>query len=722
MALADAPPAPAPADRDAYEQAAARAGRGAEAQVKLALWCEAHGLTAERLKHLARAVLTDPANATARGLMGLVAYGGRWASPDEVSRKVGSDAERAAVIRQYLDRRAATPDTADAQYQLALWCEQNGLKAEAVAHLRAVVRLDPNSERAWKRLGYRKQGGRWVIPEQLAAEKAEADAQRKADRHWRPLLEKWRGALADRSKTRREEALAALDAVTDPRAVPVVWSVFATGEPSRQAVATRVLANIDGPNASRALAVLAVFGRDPEARRAASEALVRRDPREFAELLAGFLRDKVKYEVKPVDGPGKVGELVVQGEKANVKRLYTPMAPPLSDPNDVLRFDENGQPLLARTVGMFLYTPPASRRARAIASAMGGGWPSVSSTLANPGAVSSALSQAGLDAAQSLRFGNAWANNANSGSGPPFLPYTPNPAETYGLERGRVYLMPEVAVTPLGQVAADAERSAQAAKEQLERDAGAIDRHNAQIGETNRRATTILARFAGRDLGEDRDAWRAWATDMVGYAFVAQRASQEKPTVIEQVPIDFQPQAQANLAVGPPVASAALPHNACFGAGTPVRTLDGPRPIERVQPGDQVLVQDPKTGALSYQPVVRAYHNPPHTTLRVKLGDETVVVTGIHRFWKAGHGWTMARELMPGDRLRTLGGTGTVSAVESDREQPVFNLEVAEGSSFFVGKLGALVHDNSLVQPVESPFDAAPDLAALGLKDRPGSD
>jgi hypothetical protein len=48
-----------------YTAAAAQVPRAPEAQVKLALWCEAHGLKAEALKHLARAVLIDPKNAAA---------------------------------------------------------------------------------------------------------------------------------------------------------------------------------------------------------------------------------------------------------------------------------------------------------------------------------------------------------------------------------------------------------------------------------------------------------------------------------------------------------------------------------------------------------------------------------------------------------------------------------------------------------------------------------
>jgi hypothetical protein len=78
----------------------------------------------------------------------------------------------------------------------------------------------------------------------------------------------------------------------------------------------------------------------------------------------------------------------------------------------------------------------------------------------------------------------------------------------------------------------------------------------------------------------------------------------------------------------------------------------------------------------------------------------------------------MARDLKPGDAVRTVGGTARVLAVEPDEAQPVFNLEVAQDRAFFVGGAGALVHDFSLVQPVEKPFDAAPELAAIGAAGR----
>ena len=100
---------------------------------------------------------------------------------------------------------------------------------------------------------------------------------------------------------------------------------------------------------------------------------------------------------------------------------------------------------------------------------------------------------------------------------------------------------------------------------------------------------------------------------------------------------------------------------------TPIRPLDGPRPIESIQVGDLVLSQDATTGALDFQPVVFLHHSPPGKTLRVSLtSGDSVVCSVYHRFWRANLGWAMARELMPGDVLRTLGGLARVEKVEPE--------------------------------------------------------
>ena len=144
----------------------------------------------------------------------------------------------------------------------------------------------------------------------------------------------------------------------------------------------------------------------------------------------------------------------------------------------------------------------------------------------------------------------------------------------------------------------------------------------------------------------------------------------------------------------------------CFGAGTMVRTLTGSQPIESIKLGDQVLTQSIKTGALGYKPILVVHHNPPSKTYEIKLGDETIVSSYFHRFWKAGAGWVMARDLKVGDPIRTLNGTVKVTAIDDGKVVPVFNLDVADDADFFVGDVGALAHDNTVPDLRETPFDA----------------
>ena len=98
-----------------------------------------------------------------------MAYRDHWQPPEAVAAKVSSDETVAVKLAEYNARRAATPETADAQWALAAWCDRQGLKPEALAHTTTVTRLDPTREDAWRRLGCQKHRGRWMRPEQIAA-------------------------------------------------------------------------------------------------------------------------------------------------------------------------------------------------------------------------------------------------------------------------------------------------------------------------------------------------------------------------------------------------------------------------------------------------------------------------------------------------------------------------------------------------------------------------
>jgi hypothetical protein len=248
----------------------------------------------------------------------------------------------------------------------------------------------------------------------------------------------------------------------------------------------------------------------------------------------------------------------------------------------------------------------------------------------------------------------------------------------------------------IGRAIGQLQQQLQRAQQSLAEDIQTVESWNEGIREVNNRVLPLARAVTGQDLGTDRDSWLTWWNDQLGYAYQSPK-SYEKPTYTQ-------------LVVYPMTTSP--PHSACFAAGTPVQTVDGLRPIEDIQVGDRVLSQDTATGALSFQPVILVHHNPPSATLKLRLGGETVIATGIHRFWKAGRGWTMARDLKPGDVVRDIGGTSKLESVAPGKVEAVYNLDVAQNRNFFVGQRGHLVYDFSVVQPVVSAFDQVPVLAA----------
>jgi hypothetical protein len=251
-------------------------------------------------------------------------------------------------------------------------------------------------------------------------------------------------------------------------------------------------------------------------------------------------------------------------------------------------------------------------------------------------------------------------------------------------------------------------RSIEATDRQMAEDIATLDQINARVEQVDAHVERALVRLTGMDLGRDRESWAAWWTDQLGYTYTSPQLL-PKPVVVQAA-------APAYVPRPPPVVTTTTVLRSCFGAGTPVHTGDGLRPIEDIQVGDLVLSRDTSTGALGFEPVVQVFHNPPAATVRLELGGTTIVATGIHRFWRPGLGWAMARDLKPGDTLRTLRGLARVVAVEPDEIQPIYNLEVARTRTFLVGRLGLLVHDNSFVEPTPRPFDAGAEDGETGSR------
>ena len=138
----------------------------------------------------------------------------------------------------------------------------------------------------------------------------------------------------------------------------------------------------------------------------------------------------------------------------------------------------------------------------------------------------------------------------------------------------------------------------------------------------------------------------------------------------------------------------------CFPAGTPVWTETGIKSIESVQPGDRVLSKDPDTGELTFKVVIQRTVRPPNAIVGVRVNDETIYATKGHPFWVNGDGWRMAKQLEPGQAVHTLEGAGQVEEVtEQNFKAEAYNLVVADFGTYFVGKEGVLVHDNTYRSP-----------------------
>lgn len=118
----------------------------------------------------------------------------------------------------------------------------------------------------------------------------------------------------------------------------------------------------------------------------------------------------------------------------------------------------------------------------------------------------------------------------------------------------------------------------------------------------------------------------------------------------------------------------------------------------------------------------------------VALGDgSTIRATADHPFYvdaggrRAEAGWVPAGQLLPGDRLRRVGGAdATVAGVPRDAGRAVvYTLTVANDHTFFVGTAGVLVHNSG---PCPDVFPSSPEemnqlmgFQGISVPDGPGT-
>jgi hypothetical protein len=202
---------------------------------------------------------------------------------------------------------------------------------------------------------------------------------------------------------------------------------------------------------------------------------------------------------------------------------------------------------------------------------------------------------------------------------------------------------------------------------------------NERIEDLNGRIIAVLADVSGKKPTPDARTWWKWWSE---YSDSQER--EEKPTVV------VQDETTSTFTSEVPLAA---PAAECFAGGTPIWTDHGLLAVEKIKVGDRVLCKDVETGELAYKPVLHTTVRPPKKLVTVRLGDETIVCTGGHRFWSSGEGWTKARDLAPQTLLSTATGNTPVWSTQKGPSAETYNLVVAGFHTYFVGKTAVLCQD-----------------------------
>jgi hypothetical protein len=138
---------------------------------------------------------------------------------------------------------------------------------------------------------------------------------------------------------------------------------------------------------------------------------------------------------------------------------------------------------------------------------------------------------------------------------------------------------------------------------------------------------------------------------------------------------------------------------ACFDGDTLVATEDGFKRIDEIQAGDRVWSYNVETGEKSLKEVSQVFVKESNEMLHLETTEGRIDATTNHPFYVTGKGWVAAGDLVVGDEVHTLDGdTGTVTGFKFeklDKSIVVYNLEVADFQSYFVGSEGILVHNKA---------------------------
>ena len=137
----------------------------------------------------------------------------------------------------------------------------------------------------------------------------------------------------------------------------------------------------------------------------------------------------------------------------------------------------------------------------------------------------------------------------------------------------------------------------------------------------------------------------------------------------------------------------------CFVAGTLVLTASGLMAIEQIKAGDLVYAADAETLEVSLKPVLETYIRETSSLIHIMVNGEEIISTYDHPYYVNKKGFVSAELLWIGAEL--LNRAGNILCVEQIYREvldnsggKVYNLNVDENHTYFVGLNAVLVHNS----------------------------
>lgn len=145
----------------------------------------------------------------------------------------------------------------------------------------------------------------------------------------------------------------------------------------------------------------------------------------------------------------------------------------------------------------------------------------------------------------------------------------------------------------------------------------------------------------------------------------------------------------------------------CFVAGTAILAKDGYIPIEQIQAGDYVYAEDTDTYEKAFKKVLRTFESETSRLVHVCVNGERIITTPEHPFYVVNNGWIEASRLKEGDVLILANGQSTSVDKIICEQLPapivVYNFEVDEFHTYYVGESSVLVHNTCIKDFLKSP-------------------